>query len=87
MLIRKIKSIKKRELRDQVGNLAVFLPINIGLHNTHWGGAILHFWKETQENPKPKIFPRNQDKSRPPPLAFDFFFSSPTTLFLYKRKP
>jgi len=39
--IRKIKIYKKKKLRDQVGNLAIFLPINTGLHNTHKKGAIL----------------------------------------------
>jgi len=29
---------KEKELRDQVGNLAIFLPINTGLHNTQKGG-------------------------------------------------
>ena len=40
--IRKIKIYKKKKLRDQVGNLAIFLPITTGLHNTHKGRAILH---------------------------------------------
>jgi hypothetical protein len=38
---------KKKELRDQVGNLAIFLPINTGLHNTHKGG-ILHIEEATK---------------------------------------
>jgi hypothetical protein len=46
MLIRKIQKIKKKQiykkrkkLRDQVGNLAIFLPINTGVHNTHNEGG------------------------------------------------
>jgi hypothetical protein len=47
--IRKIKIYKKRKLRDQVGNLAIFLPINTGLYNTHKRGGNFKTLEKTQK--------------------------------------
>jgi hypothetical protein len=47
--LRKIKIYKKKKLRDQVGNLAIFLPINTGLHNTHKRGGNFKTLEKTQK--------------------------------------
>jgi hypothetical protein len=55
MLIRKIQKnkknqiYKKKELRDQVRNPTIFLPIHIGLHNTHREGNFAHFGGNTNK--------------------------------------
>jgi len=54
--LRKIKIYKKKKLRDQVGNLAIFLPINTGLHNTH---------KKKNPNPKPITFKASRHPNQP----------------------
>jgi hypothetical protein len=93
MLIRKIQKNKKNQIykKKRVEGPS-WKPSSIFTYK-YWspqhtlGGAILHFWKETQENPKPKIFSRNQDKPRPPPLAFDFFSPHRPPPFFTKENP
>ena len=45
-------------------NLAIILPINTSLYNTH-GGVILHIWWEIQKNPKPKLISTNTNQPAP----------------------
>jgi hypothetical protein len=47
--IRKIKIYKKKKLRDQIGNLAIFLPINICLYNIHKRGGNFKTLEKTQK--------------------------------------
>ena len=73
-------------MRDQVGNLAIFLPINTGVHNTHnEGGNFAHLEKNTKKNPNLKNPSPSYQPVAPPHLAKQK--SSRTLLIFYFLLP
>jgi len=72
-------------LRDQVGNLAVFLPINTGLHNTHWGEQFYTFGRKHKKTLNLKFSPETKTSRDPHPWPLIFFLHTGHPLSLQKK--